>query len=118
MNLSTTVSFGAALLLALSTGLAVAQTKADDGDAAHGKKLFVADGCYECHGYVGQGGPGARLAPNPLPAAQIIAYIRNPTGEMPPYVSKVLSDQDVKDIRAYLATIPRPPKASDLPELN
>ena len=25
------------------------------GDPQRGKALFVADGCYQCHGYVGQG---------------------------------------------------------------
>lgn len=90
----------------------------DAGNAAHGKKLFMTVGCYECHGDVGQGGPGVRLAPNPVPTAVISAYIRNPTGEMPPYTSKVLSDQDVRDIHAYLASIPAPPKLADIPELN
>ena len=66
----------------------------------------------------GRGGPGIRLAPNPLPLATIIAYIRNPTGEMPPYGSKVLSDKDVVDIHAYLATIKAPPKLADIPEIQ
>ena len=91
---------------------------AADGDAAHGKKLFMADGCYECHGTVGQGGVGLRLAPGPLPAAAIAAYIRNPTGEMPPYTSKVVSDNDITDIHAYLASMPKPPALADIPQLN
>ena len=37
-------------------------------DAENGKRLFVRNGCYQCHGYAGQGGSaGARLAPKPLP---------------------------------------------------
>lgn len=88
------------------------------GDATRGRRLFVADGCYECHGTVGQGGPGVRLAPSPLPAAVIAAYIRNPAGEMPPYTSKVVSNVDVQDIYAYLATLPPPPRLANLPELN
>ncbi len=91
---------------------------ATDGDAARGKALFVKDGCYECHGYVGQGNVGLRLAPNPLPWEGIAAYIRNPAGEMPPYVSKVVSDQDVQDIHAYLATISKPTAAGDIPLLR
>ena len=39
------------LLFAVS---AFAQTKA--GDAGNGKTLFVKNGCYQCHGYAGQGG--------------------------------------------------------------
>ena len=106
----------AAALLALGSG--AAQATDPGGDAARGHGLFLADGCYECHGTVGQGGPGVRLAPFPLPASAIAAYIRNPAGEMPPYASKVVSDADVRDIRAYLASIPQPPAVKDIPELN
>ena len=95
-----------------------AKIETASGDAAHGKELFMKDGCYECHGYVGQGAVGARLAPAPLPWEGIAAYIRNPAGEMPPYVSKVVSDQDVRDIHAYLATIPTPPRVADIPLLK
>jgi ubiquinol-cytochrome c reductase cytochrome c subunit len=114
------LALAGAMVLGLH-GLAVAQgsnaAPMPAGDAGRGKALFAKDGCYECHGYVGQGGPGVRLAPNPLPASAIAAYIHNPTGEMPPYTSKVVSDQDVSDIRAYLATIPAPPKLADIPLL-
>ena len=37
---------------------ALAQTKTADtkvGDAANGKRLFEKNGCYQCHGYWGQG---------------------------------------------------------------
>lgn len=88
------------------------------GDAARGQHLFMADGCYECHGTVGQGGVGPRLAPDPLPAAAIAQYIRNPANVMPPYVEKVLGDPDVRDIYAYLATIPQPPPLKDIPLLR
>ena len=98
--------------LLLGTGVAHAQ------DAAKGKELFTRDGCYECHGYVGQGGPGLRLAPNPLTAKQIATYIRNPSKEMPPYTSKVISDAEIDDIHAYLASIKPPPALKDIPELN
>jgi ubiquinol-cytochrome c reductase cytochrome c subunit len=78
-------------------------------DAAHGRQLFMADGCFECHGTVGQGAAtGPRLAPDPLPADAIARYIRNPAGQMPPYSPKVLSDKDIADIRAYLASIRKP----------
>ena len=84
-----------------------------------GKRLFVKDGCYQCHGYQGQGGAaGARLAPRPIVLAALIAYVRHPTGQMPPYTSKVLSDADLADIHAYLSSIPAPPPAKSVPLLN
>ena len=87
--------------------------------AENGKRLFVKDGCYQCHGYQGQGGAaGARLAPRPIVLAALIAYVRHPTGQMPPYTSKVLSDADLADIHAYLSSIPTPPPAKNIPLLN
>jgi len=87
-------------------------------DAAKGKATFMRIGCYECHGTVGQGGTGPKLAPKPLPAAGIIAYVRKPAGGMPPYTAKVISDADLTDIRAYLATVPEPPPVKEIPLLN
>jgi mono/diheme cytochrome c family protein len=92
----------AALLLALTPA-------ARAEDAAHGRKLFMTDGCYECHGTVGQGGAAApRIAPDPMDAQAIAAYVRRPAGQMPPYSAKVLSDADIGDIHAYLASIRKP----------
>ena len=103
--------------LALLLGTLAAQNNA--GNAESGKKLFTKYGCYECHGYQGQGGSaGARLAPRPIAAAALIAYVRHPSGQMPPYTAKVVSDAELTDIRAYLATIPAPPAAKDIPLLN
>lgn len=91
---------------------------AQDGNVANGKKLYLKDGCYECHGYNGQGGAGARLAPKVMATANLIKYVRHPAGSMPPYTAKVASDQDLADIRAYLATMPDPPPLKSIPILN
>jgi mono/diheme cytochrome c family protein len=89
------------------------------GNAENGKKHFVKLGCYTCHGYQGQGGgAGAKLAPHPIAAAALIAYVRHPAGSMPPFTDKVVSDQDLRDIQAYLASVPAPPPAKDIPLLN
>jgi ubiquinol-cytochrome c reductase cytochrome c subunit len=97
--------------------LAYTQTSSG-GNADNGKKLYLKYGCYECHGYAGQGGAGARLAPKVLPAAALIAYVRHPAGAMPPYTSKVASDTDLTDIRAFLASLPPAPSLKDIPLLN
>ncbi len=88
------------------------------GDAARGYKAFVEIGCAGCHGTVGQGGPGLRLAPNPKSAQAIATYIRNPTGVMPPFTSAELSDATIIDIHAYLETVKPPPKLADIKLLN
>ncbi len=92
---------------------------APEGNAETGKKLWNTVGCYQCHGYSGQGGSaGSRLAPNPPSLSVITNYVRAPKGEMPPYTSKVLSDAQLGAIYAFLKTIPKPPDAKDIPLLN
>jgi mono/diheme cytochrome c family protein len=88
------------------------------GDAAKGKARFAEVGCYQCHGFVGQGGAGARLAPNPIPFPAFQSYIRSPKGQMPPYTSKYLTDQDLADLYAYLQSVPKPPDWKTVPELK
>jgi mono/diheme cytochrome c family protein len=101
-------------LLLLVPGLLAAQ----EGNVQNGKRLYLKDGCYECHGYAGQGGAGARLAPRVMSAANLIKYVRHPAGAMPPYTTKVASDADLTDIRAYLATMPEAPALKSIPMLN
>ncbi len=97
-----------------------AQNAAPAGSADSGKHLFVADGCYQCHGYVGQGGgvAGPRLAPAPIAFEAFEKQLREPRQGMPPYSDKILSDKDAADIYAYLQTIPKPPAVKDIPLLN
>jgi mono/diheme cytochrome c family protein len=87
------------------------------GNAANGKKIWTAYGCYQCHGYEGQGGAGARLAPRPLAFPAFVRYVRRPAQQMPPYTAKVVTDQELADIYAFLMTIPAPPPASSIPQL-
>jgi mono/diheme cytochrome c family protein len=90
---------------------------APSGNAESGKKIYSSYGCYECHGYAAQGGAGARLAPRPIAFATFSRYVRRPTGQMPPYTAKVVSDQELADIYAFLVTIPPPPAANTIPIL-
>jgi mono/diheme cytochrome c family protein len=89
------------------------------GDADKGKTLFVKNGCYQCHNYEGQGGAaGARIAPTPPPFRGFVSYVRSPRGDMPPYTAKVMSEQDLADVYAYLRSRPRPPAVSSIPLLK
>ena len=96
----------------------LAQQPASTGNADNGKKLFLRDGCWECHGTVGQGGrDGARLADTALTTAQFTRYVRRPTGAMPAYIDKVLPDQELADIWAYVKSLPVK-QAKDIPLLT
>jgi mono/diheme cytochrome c family protein len=90
------------------------------GNADHGKQLFRRYGCYECHGSHGQiaSRTGPALAPDLIPFEGFAAYVRHPAGSMPPYTEKVVSDQDVVDIYAFLQTTSPPPAAKTVPLLN
>ncbi len=95
-----------------------AQTK-PSGNADAGKKLFTANGCYQCHGYVGQGGAaGARIGRTALNLQAFTKYVRQPTGQMPPYTAKVMTDEQLADVYAYLQSIPAAPARKDIPLLN
>lgn len=102
----------AGFLMLLSAAMAAAQ-----GNAENGKKVFMKQMCYRCHGTDGQGGAGPRLAPKPISTEALIKYVRNPSGQMPPYTNQV-TDAELADIRAYLAAIPAPPPVKDIPLLN
>ncbi len=91
------------------------------GNAQNGKKLFISDGCYECHGRMGQGAAqtgAARIGPPMLSFDGFQSYVRAPKNQMPPYTSKAIPDADLADIYAYLKSIPMPPKGKDIPLLN
>jgi ubiquinol-cytochrome c reductase cytochrome c subunit len=95
----------------------LAQTTA--GSAEKGQQAFVKNGCWGCHGFVGQGGlAGPKLAPEPKPIEYIQAFVRYTQGPMPKYSEKILSNQDLVDIHAYLKSIPKGPDYKSIPLLN
>jgi mono/diheme cytochrome c family protein len=103
---------------ALALG-AQAQNAPPPGNAENGKKLWVKDNCYTCHGYDGHGGAGARLAPKPIPIAAFIAIVRHPPAStMPTFSEKVIPDSDLRDMWAYLNSIPPAPAVKDIPLLQ
>ena len=99
---------------------AFAQSASPSGDAARGKRLYAADGCYQCHGRAAQGArpTGPRLARTELPFSAFVQQLRQPSNVMPPYTRKVMSDKEVADIYAYVKSLPEPPKLADIPILQ
>ncbi len=107
----------AALLVLAPYGSAQETTPA--GNAENGKKLYNDTGCWQCHGYSGQGVSGpTKLAPDPISYPSFSRYTRKPLGSMPPYSPKVLSDAQMADIYAFLLTIPEPPDPDSIPLLK
>jgi ubiquinol-cytochrome c reductase cytochrome c subunit len=101
----------------LLAALARAQDAA--GNAEAGKRLYMKNGCYQCHGTVGQGTvAGARIGPPPLSVQGLIRYVRRPGGQMPAFTEKVMSDRQLTDVYAYLKAIPPPKPSKEIPLLN
>lgn len=89
------------------------------GDAQRGSALYLASGCWECHGYTGATGAGAPLVLSGLSAVGFTNYIRNPrTPAMPLYSAKVIPDMAAADLYAYIKTFKKPADAKDIPLLQ
>ena len=87
--------------------------------AENGKAAFVQHGCWQCHGFQGQGGiTGPKLAPDPMPIEAFTAFVRGSNRAMPPYMEAILSNEELADIHAYLQSMPRPADYRSIPPLN
>jgi len=94
--------------------LAAAQS-APSGNADNGKRLFMKQNCYYCHGTAGQGTrDGARIARTVLNLQGMMRYVRKPTGAMPAFTEKILSDQELTDIYEYLKSLPAAKAPKDI----
>ncbi len=115
----------AACVLAVGLGgfdVAAHAQGAPAGDVANGQRVYLADGCFTCHGRVGQGGNyyGATpvLAKTELPFEGFKQQLRDPVRVMPAYSDAVLSDKEVADIYAFVQTLPGRRPVQDIPILN
>ncbi len=109
----------AVAVLTLVAGIRIGAAATQEDEAIdRGKKDFVEVGCYQCHGYQGQGGAGPRIAPKPLSLEAFTRLVRRPPNVMPAYSPKVLSDEQLKRIHKYLESIPEDPEVSTLPALS
>ena len=112
---------GTALMLGALALPALAQD-APSGDATNGRKVYLADGCYLCHGRVGQGGgyntPTPSLAKTEMPFDGFKNQLRNPIDDMPAYSDAVMTDQQIADIYAFVRSLPGRSNPKDFPLLN
>ena len=101
---------------------AFAQSDSPKGDAAKGKNLFVQHGCWQCHGFVGQGSVassgGKVLTRTELPFETFAAFVRSTNRSMPPFSEKILPNNDLADIYAYLQSVPKTADYKSIPLLS
>ena len=108
--------FAPAMITAALVMGAAAGAPAPGGDAVKGKAAFLKYGCYTCHGYEGQGAgaTGKKLAPNPMAYPAFSGFVRSTSRDMPPFTEKVMPENDLMDIHAYLRSIPAPPNPANI----
>jgi mono/diheme cytochrome c family protein len=114
------------IIVALLIGLTASQATTPAGpggpgdDVAKGKEVFERTGCWQCHGRQGQGGStGPRIAsPVPMNWQALSTFVRTSRRSMPPYTEKVLSNQELADVYAYLRSIPPAPDFKTIPLLS
>jgi mono/diheme cytochrome c family protein len=124
MKLANRVLSAALVGTVLGAGACVIARAQDEphGDAVNGKRLYLAVGCFTCHGRSGQG--GALNGPAPILASTAFAFdgfkgqIRNPSNDMPAYSDAVLSDKDIADIYTFVKSLPGQRSPKDIPILN
>ena len=116
---STPLLLALAAVVSLAAGPVRAQSDAETIE--RGRQLYMANGCFSCHGTVGQGGErsGApKLAPEPLPFEAFKVLVRTPREAMPRLDARYVSDEQLRAMHAYLGSIPKGPGAKDIAALR
>lgn len=114
--------FAVISFVALGFAVTALAQNAGSGDDANGKRIYLADGCFACHGSSGQGGamnyPAPPIAQVEMPLESFLAYLRDAPNDMPAYSTNVLSDKEAADIYAFLRSLPGRKPTKDFPLLN
>jgi len=109
-------------LLALGACDVTWPQSAPPGDVANGKRVYLAVGCFACHGRAGEGGafigPAPPLAQTEYSLAVFKVFVRTGPNEMPAYSESVLADKDLADVHAFLRSLPGRREAKEIPVLN
>ena len=112
------VTFALAAFCAGAITMGAQAQEAPRGDAANGKRLYLTNNCFTCHGHSGQGGayngPAPVLARTALPFEAFLMQMRNPSNDMPAYAASVMPDQAVADVLAFLQSLPGPRNPKDI----
>lgn len=90
----------------------------DDAEHPDGYREYVELGCWQCHGFQGQGGRTVKLVEPLMPYEGFAMQVRKPRNIMPAYSPNVLSDARLRKIYSYLENIPASPDPADIPLLS
>lgn len=116
-------------IVLLSSAAAQVEFGSISGNAGNGSQLYYDYGCYGCHGFNGIGRKNLANNVSGIMFSEevFLPYLRAradlnplfPTQNMPNYPADSLSDEDAKDIYAYIRTFEDdPPEVEDIPALK
>ena len=109
------------LLPCAGSAWAQAASAASADEVERGRQLYMRNGCFSCHGTVGQGGErsGApKLAPEPYPFEAFRALVRTPREAMPRLDVRHVSDEQLQAMHRYLSSVGKGPAVADIPALR
>ena len=118
------------LVLVVSIGITSAQAPSgpNTGEAIAGQALYFEHACYSCHGYTGETGQVPLLGSAFLYSEELfLIYLRLradqnpllPSTSMPNFSEDSLSDEQARDIYAYVRSFKsNTPELEDIPTLN
>lgn len=99
------------ILLVAAASLPAAATAADRSNAGaiqRGGAKYHDYGCVLCHGTVGQSSTFGTPPLDPQMPIEGLRYkLRNKSGMMPVFSEKILTEQDLADIHAFINRFPR-----------
>lgn len=121
----------AALIISVFMGLsayigaAVSQDKTTDfygeikdGEHPEGYREYVQMGCWQCHGFQGQGAGSPPLTAPLMPYEGFAHQVRQPRNVMPAYSPDILDESVMRAIYAYLQSQPPAPEVKEIPLLS
>ncbi len=122
MNIRKKILIG--FLFGLASHLATAQQTldfmgvVDDSQHPAGYREYVEMGCWQCHGFQGQGGLNLKLVAPLIPYEAFANQVRRPRNVMPAYSPNIMSEDVLQEIYSYLQNIPTSPNPDDIPLLS
>ncbi|RMF05797.1 MAG: cytochrome c [Chloroflexi bacterium] len=99
------LTIGALIFAGFSPSLAHAQNP-DNGKLVWEEQ----SNCKNCHGDMGQGKWSGPLVGSEKTADEWIEQVRTPKRAMPAFSAEQISDDQIRDVFAYMATLPPPPE--------
>ncbi|MGY8814348.1 MAG: c-type cytochrome [Gammaproteobacteria bacterium] len=90
----------------------------NESEHPSGYQDYVEMGCFQCHGFQGQGANSPKLVAPVIPYDGFANQVRRPRNTMPAYSPNVLSEAKLRSIYSYLQNVPPSPDPSDIPLLS